>query len=73
MNKTCKTCKFWDYGICNKVDQVYDDYNGKEKSILIGKSAAHFFIDTTVADDTNLNVTMRTGPDFGCILHEQMS
>ncbi len=24
-------------------------------------------------DDTNLNVTMRTGPDFGCILHEQMS
>lgn len=56
--KTCKTCKWWDEGVCEIVDTIHAD-----------QPATTFQIEVKVADDHGLDVKLRTGPDFGCIHH----
>ncbi len=54
---TCKTCRWWyNHGTCDFVDQ--DQSPSTRLSIKV-----------TVADDHDLDVSLRTGPDFGCIHH----
>lgn len=55
MDSTCKTCKFWGRSYRECCDLEGID----EFKILV-----------TVSDDTNLEVKLRTGPDFGCVRHE---
>ncbi len=63
---TCKTCKFWNVsrtinnGVsdCDKVDCIVKD------------KSQTFEIEATADDDSNMNVTLMTGENFGCILHE---
>lgn len=58
MDRTCKTCRWWDRGSCEMVD-----------TIAAENPATRFEIDVEVADDTGLRAWLRTGPDFGCVLH----
>jgi len=67
---TCKTCRFWSDGECNRADTVCQDFSGREADGIVARDPRHLFVNTTVADDTNLDVRLRTGPDFGCVLHE---
>ena len=62
---TCSTCVFWkrtnrlrrkDVNYCDKLTQG-DDY-----STLV--------VDVKVLDDSGLDVTVVTGPNFGCVLHQ---
>ena len=62
---TCKTCKFWVDGCCDMID--FTDPRSKKP-----KPSNHFEVDVTVSDDTGLDVRLRTGPDFGCVLHEDL-
>ena len=62
--KTCKTCKYWGRYIRTYCDNDGTDFHGNCK--LNG-----FEVIATAADDTNLQVNLKTGPDFGCILHEE--
>lgn len=55
--KNCKSCAFWDNGTCDFVDRKLDEDPGR------------FEIDVRVSDDTGLNATLKTGPDFGCVHH----
>jgi len=54
---TCKTCKFWDNGDCDFVTTKLD------------KDPQRFEIIVRVSDDHNLDVSLKTGPDFGCVHH----
>ncbi len=58
---TCKTCKWWD-----KKSQVCDML---DSGTTVYESPTLFEIVVRVADDTDLNVKVRTGPDFGCVHH----
>ena len=52
----CKTCRFWDSdGSCGRV--------GEWRSPVV------FEIEVTADDDSNLTTWLKTGPDFGCVLH----
>lgn len=51
---SCKTCLYWK-------DKRYCDY----VNIQDGGNK-QFFIDVYVLDDSGLEVTLLTGPDFGC-------
>lgn len=55
---TCKTCRWWETGVCDFVNSEQAE-----------KAATRFEIVVRVADDHDLEVTLRTGPDFGCIHH----
>lgn len=61
--QTCKTCRFWSDGCCELVNLTIDGESQGDKQ------NPEFNIVVTVADDWNLNVNLRTGPDFGCIHH----
>lgn len=64
--KNCKTCLFWEAkkqgatGICDLVDSNQPPQT-------------RFEVVVSVADDHDLSVRLFTGPDFGCILHEERS
>lgn len=61
MNK-CKTCKYWekhhvyDRGTCEQPEE--DD---------LSKNPAGLHVSVCVSDDSGLWVTLRTGPEFGCV------
>ncbi len=63
---TCKTCIYWNSSCaikngvsdCDMVDSVIKD---KSKT---------FEIIATADDDSNMNVKLMTGENFGCIHHE---
>lgn len=60
--QTCKTCRWWSRhgeGDCD----VLGTRQAEEPDTLV-------VIDVVVADDTGLDVRLRTGPEFGCIHHE---
>lgn len=60
---TCKTCKFWDGEECLKVWHTDDrEPNIKENE---------FEVNVRVSDDHGLIVKFLTGPDFGCVRHEE--
>ena len=59
---TCKTCGWWDSGTCDVPDQT------EELSVKEGDTT-YMQLVVRVADDTNLNVSLKTGPDFGCVRH----
>lgn len=58
--QTCKTCCWWEDGRCNVIDTK-----------IAEKPETRFEIDVRVDDDSGLNVKLKTGPDFGCVLHEE--
>lgn len=58
---TCKTCCWWEDGCCNVIDTT-----------IVEKPATRFEIEVRVADDSGLNVKLKTGPDFGCVHHEEV-
>ncbi len=61
--KTCRTCKWWgkdDPGCCGKVDTIVSSNPETELSI-----------EASADDDSGLWARLRTGPDFGCVLHEE--
>ncbi len=60
----CITCHWWKTktsvrGICERVD--------------VSDEPIHFEIDVKVADDHNLEVCLVTGPNFGCVLHKEVT
>jgi len=57
MSKTCKTCKWWEDGVCDAIDRILD-------------GPVRFEIVVKVADDHGLDSKLKTGPDFGCVHHE---
>lgn len=61
---TCNTCKYWScrLEIVKNISDC-DMPDGKNKNMT-------FEIDATADDDSNLNVTLLTSGNFGCILHE---
>lgn len=71
---TCKTCKHWrlrnysrkeQFHVCERVDgtdSLTDDTTGNNFAMFV-----------TVADSTDLNTDLKTGPDFGCVLHEEIT
>ena len=71
----CKTCKFWEplnrfsgehskNGECDGLDGSRMDTRGRPKEQT-------FTIEVSVHDDSGLNVRLITGPNFGCVLHEE--
>jgi hypothetical protein len=61
-NKTCKTCRWWRDGKCEAVDTTLIKDDKVADNIAI--------IEVCVSDDWGLTARLRTGPDFGCTLHE---
>lgn len=59
---TCKSCKFWDNGECNFV-------NVPPNNVPPNNVPQRFEIVVRVSDDHNLAVSLKTGPDFGCVHH----
>ncbi len=59
--ETCKTCKFWNNGICNFVDNKSD------------KDLQCFEIVVRVNDDHGLSASLKTGPNFGCVHHSLLN
>jgi hypothetical protein len=62
--KTCQTCKCWSVwfpGECDKVGNIPATRN----------PATLFDIYADAADDTGLHCGLKTGPEFGCIHHEE--
>jgi hypothetical protein len=57
---TCRTCRWWNEGRCDFGD----------KGNLINLSA-YFYIDVPVSEyeSDGVSVSLRTGPDFGCVHH----
>lgn len=63
---TCKTCWWW--------GREYACACAFIGTTLAEQSATLFIrIEATAADDTNLEAHLYTGPDFGCIHHEDRS
>ncbi len=67
---TCKTCKFWGkpkkagmLGLSNIAD--CDMVNN-----IIPEVDKTFEIDASADDESNMNVALITGENFGCIHHE---
>lgn len=64
--ENCKTCKYWTAhkgkvtGECDKPDH-FDGKSTNDKE---------FSYDIFVHDDSGLTVTLVTGENFGCILHQ---
>lgn len=59
--ETCKTCSWWIARTCERIELSNSKPKDKE---------AEIFADS--ADDHGLNAKLVTGPDFGCILHENI-
>lgn len=57
--RRCKTCVFWENPKCDFVDRWYPKIPQESKAE----------IHVTVDDDSNLNVELHTGPEFGCVQH----
>ena len=57
----CKNCKWWIYYTSNEKECDFSD------SINDATEATRFELYASAADDTNLSVSLFTGPDFGCI------
>jgi hypothetical protein len=57
---TCKTCKLWMGGYCDVIDTTLSE-----------NPATLFEVDVQVSDDSGLHIRLRTGPDFGCVLHTE--
>lgn len=66
VDKTCRTCRRWSNGICQAADLTVNSRRLTDDD----DDRPVFEIEVSVADDHNLDVELRTGPDFGCILHE---
>jgi hypothetical protein len=58
---TCKTCRFWD-GTCDRIE-----IREKPVQALNDNDAV---MEYGVADDWNLNIRLKCGPNFGCVKHE---
>lgn len=62
---TCKTCKYW--SVSRKIVNNIADCDRPD-------CKAHhqitFDIEATADDDSNMNVTLLTSGNFGCLLHE---
>jgi hypothetical protein len=59
---TCKTCKWWGKWEPTICDKVTHDF---------GKPNTQFELIIHADDDSNLWGALKTGPDFGCIHHEE--
>jgi hypothetical protein len=59
---TCNTCQYWSSRL-NIVKNIADCDMPDNKNIT-------FEIDATADDNSNMNVTLLTSGNFGCILHE---
>lgn len=59
---TCKTCCYWVDSNCIVPDLKRGSSNPET---LIS-------IEVDVLDDSGLDVRMKTGPEFGCVLHENI-
>lgn len=58
---TCKTCRWWGVvleGCCDFVNTIYGE-----------KPSKRFEIVASADDDSNLQASLCTGPDFGCVHH----
>jgi len=64
---TCKSCRYWSIrrNIVNGVSDC-DRPDCKEDP----DKMKTFEIVATADDDSNMNIILMTGADFGCILHE---
>jgi len=65
-DKTCKTCCWWSCfnvargtGECQFIDSISATSRVEDSVEVV----------VTVADDHNLNVSLMTGPEFGCVRH----
>lgn len=65
MDKTCKSCKFWNDGECEFVTLRINGHGDTDV-----KSGNLFEVNVCIPDDWNLNAVLNTGPDFGCIHHD---
>ena len=61
VDKTCNSCRCWESGFCG----IVDHYKGPQT-----EPATLFQIEASADDDSNLQASLRTGPDFGCILYQ---
>lgn len=71
--KTCKTCKWWRDKECELVGQTEQptyNFYGRASNEDVETSPTLFEIEWGVSDDSGLNLRLRTGPEFGCVLHE---
>jgi hypothetical protein len=71
MDKTCKTCKFWVHNTCSKVKFSHQDFECIEMAYH-AKDPKHIVCASFTDDDSwSVRTAIVTGPDFGCVLHEQ--
>jgi hypothetical protein len=62
---TCNTCKYWSSRL-NIVKNISDC----DRPDCKADKNITFEIEATADDDSNMNVTLLTSGNFGCILHE---
>lgn len=58
----CKDCDSWNSGICNNINVAYTNFP-KKFSI----NSHDFAILYSCLDDSDLDIYLRTGSDFGCV------
>lgn len=65
----CKTCKFW------TTREIYSNHNYHDVTVCdrcdIVNDPQGFNVSASAADDTSLDCWLQTGPEFGCIHHEE--
>lgn len=78
MNKTCNTCKHWQTDVWDDFSVYAGDVhfpcehpkNGDERA-TDGMAANAYFPGSDSLSGGNEILKMNTGPDFGCIHHEE--
>lgn len=63
MDGRCKTCAYWE----NQMGDMACDFVGRVNS----SKPDGFDIDIRVSDDTGLYERLLTGPEFGCVHHQE--
>lgn len=61
---TCKTCVFWENNHCDLPDIRYRPNKNPNADVEIEWDAD---------DDSGLTISLKTGPDFGCVHHQEKS
>lgn len=65
--QTCKTCVFWHaYQYMHKPAFHACEVAGTPQAV---RAETLFDVTVEVSDDSGLLVHVRTGPEFGCVLH----
>ena len=65
MERICKNCRWWRDGDCDRIDQI--DLHGTRDEKLSDDDSR---IEWSAADDHGLSISLRTGPNFGCVKFE---